>query len=169
MRTVLAPTNRIRKILTIPLILLIPSKTSSESKRLRIALRRPTRLLFEKDPCQIEAAHRELPPFFLANQLQSRLATELFDDWFNGKIALPSIGRVKSKNIPSDELPSEPDFPALKVGYFGKTKMGNYTLGFADSIGARFKNNDVLHSRWQAHPTTITICKNITILNKSMQ
>ncbi len=100
-------------------------------------------------PCKIVGVcFAESPD--MAMNFESRLHQELYTEWFAEKISLPGAGRIPSKTISPDELVPKPAQPPMKIGWLGQNAENEPTLGFASTIGDRFKSNSTLQARWEA-------------------
>ena len=88
----------------------------------------------------------------MSRQIEARLAAQLYGQWFDGSISLPSIGRVKSKTMPDSEMLPEPEQPDFKLGYLAKNSDGGFTLGFPTGVATKFQINDGIMKRWEARP-----------------
>ena len=74
----------------------------------------------------------------------------VYESWFTGRIALPSIGRIGAKQLPADERPTPPNAPKLQIGYIAPDTQNDSKpyLVLPDAIAERFKASQPIAQQW---------------------
>ena len=84
----------------------------------------------------------------MKRMIESNLREDVYSLWYAGELDIPSLGKVKDRECPEDDLPPLPNQPHLKLGYVATGKSGASTLAFPDAVLARFKKSDYLCDMW---------------------
>lgn len=82
--------------------------------------------------------------------VRSRLHEECYNIWYNNTLALPDVGRVGPRDLPSSEHPPDVLKPDLKVGFIAPGAHGKDILVLPEAIDQKFTGNDELQRRWAA-------------------
>ena len=77
-----------------------------------------------------------------------RFTDRVYNDWYLGHHALPSLGKIGPKELPDDEKPAPVPKPLFKLGYIIEDDAQRSYLAFPDAVRDRFAGNAACCALW---------------------